>query len=52
VKLLIVDDSNVIRTRITRIVEMGAMQGMQVVGQASNGAQAVHIAKASLRSRR
>jgi two-component system, chemotaxis family, chemotaxis protein CheY len=45
-KILIVDDSNVIRTRIARIIQLGAMP-MEVIGSASNGAQAVHIAKAA-----
>jgi two-component system, chemotaxis family, chemotaxis protein CheY len=46
-KILIVDDSNLIRTRIARVIGMGGLPGAQVVGQASNGAQAVHIARAA-----
>ncbi len=46
-RLLIVDDSNMIRSRISRVVQTGALSGISIVGLARNGAEAVRIAKAT-----
>ena len=46
-RLLIVDDSNMIRSRISRVVQNGALSGVSIVGLARNGAEAVRIAKAT-----
>jgi two-component system chemotaxis response regulator CheY len=45
-RLLIVDDSNIIRSRIMRIVLAGALPGAQIVGLARDGAQAIMMFKA------
>ena len=44
-RLLIVDDSNMIRTRISRVVQGGGLKNVAVVGLAKNGLDAVRIAK-------
>lgn len=44
-RLLIVDDSNIIRTRISRIVQRKIMENIVVVGLARNGAEAVSLAQ-------
>lgn len=44
-RLLIVDDSNMIRTRISRVVQNGGLKNVAVVGLAKNGLEAVRIAK-------
>jgi two-component system chemotaxis response regulator CheY len=44
-RLLIVDDSNMIRTRISRVVLNGGLKNVAVVGLAKNGLEAVRIAK-------
>lgn len=44
-KLLIVDDSNLIRTRIAQVAGHAPEQGMVIVGLARNGAQAVQLAQ-------
>jgi two-component system, chemotaxis family, chemotaxis protein CheY len=44
-RLLIVDDSNIIRSRIMRIVLAGMLPGAQIVGLARDGAQAVTMFK-------
>ena len=44
-RLLIVDDSNMIRTRISRVVQNGGLKNVAVVGLAKNGIEAVRIAK-------
>ena len=44
-RLLIVDDSNMIRTRISRVVQNGGLKNVVVVGLAKNGLDAVRIAK-------
>lgn len=44
-RLLIVDDSNMIRTRISRVVQGGGLKNVAVVGLAKNGLEAVRIAK-------
>jgi two-component system chemotaxis response regulator CheY len=45
-RLLIVDDSNMIRTRISRVVQSGGLKGVVLAGLARNGAEAVRIARA------
>mgnify|MGYP000005118174 CR=1 FL=1 len=45
-RLLLVDDSNIIRSRIMRIVLAGALPGAQIVGLARDGAQTVMMFKA------
>ncbi len=42
-KLLIVDDSNIIRSRIARITLQSSLQGLEIVGLANNGNKAVDI---------
>jgi two-component system, chemotaxis family, chemotaxis protein CheY len=44
-RLLIVDDSNMIRTRISRVVQSGGLKHVAIVGLAKNGLEAVRIAK-------
>ncbi|MDP2417778.1 MAG: response regulator [Hydrogenophaga sp.] len=44
-KLLIVDDSNLIRTRIASVVETTQMKGVSIVGLARNGREAIRIAR-------
>jgi two-component system chemotaxis response regulator CheY len=44
-KLLIVDDSNMIRSRISRVVASGGLKGVVIVGLAKNGVEALRIAK-------
>jgi two-component system, chemotaxis family, chemotaxis protein CheY len=46
-RMLIVDDSNMIRTRISRVVSSGKLGHIALVGLARNGIEAVRIAKAS-----
>ncbi|MBA2963623.1 MULTISPECIES: response regulator transcription factor [Ramlibacter] len=46
-RLLIVDDSNMIRSRISRVVQQGGIADLSLVGMARNGAEAVRIARAS-----
>lgn len=45
-RLLIVDDSNMIRTRISRVVQSGGLKDVVLAGLARNGAEALRIAKA------
>lgn len=47
-RLLIVDDSNMIRSRISRVVQNGGLPGISLVGLARNGAEAVRIARSTL----
>jgi two-component system chemotaxis response regulator CheY len=42
-RLLIVDDSNIVRNRIARIATLGAIPGLRVAGLAKNGAEAVDL---------
>lgn len=42
-RLLIVDDSNIVRNRIARIATLGAIPGLTVTGQAKNGAEALKL---------
>ena len=46
-RLMIVDDSNMIRSRISRVVQGGGIAGLSLVGLARNGAEAVRIARAT-----
>ncbi len=46
-RLLIVDDSNMIRTRISRVVQSGGLKGVVLTGLAKNGHEAVLIARAT-----
>jgi two-component system, chemotaxis family, chemotaxis protein CheY len=46
-RLMIVDDSNMIRTRISRVVSTGKLEHISLVGLARNGVEAVRIAKAT-----
>ncbi|MEO7579280.1 MAG: response regulator [Massilia sp.] len=47
-KLLIVDDSNIIRSRIARIALHPRLAGISVVGLARNGREALELARRSL----
>lgn len=40
-RLLIVDDSNIVRNRIARIATLGEIPGLRVAGLARNGAEAI-----------
>jgi len=42
---MVVDDSNMIRTRISRVVQSGDLGGITLVGLARNGAEAVRVAR-------
>ncbi|MDO8771544.1 MAG: response regulator [Burkholderiaceae bacterium] len=42
---MVVDDSNMIRTRISRVVQSGGLTDVTLVGLARNGAEAVRIAR-------
>lgn len=46
-RLLIVDDSNMIRTRISRVVQSGGLKDVVLAGLARNGQEAIRIAKAT-----
>jgi two-component system chemotaxis response regulator CheY len=46
-RLLIVDDSNMIRSRISRVVQSGGIGNIALVGLARNGAEALRIARAT-----
>ena len=46
-RLMIVDDSNMIRSRISRVVQSGGLPGVSLVGLARNGAEALRIARAT-----
>ena len=46
-RLLIVDDSNMIRSRISRVVQSGGISNVALVGLARNGAEALRIARAT-----
>ena len=46
-RLLIVDDSNMIRSRISRVVQTGGLPNVSLVGLARNGAEALRIARAT-----
>jgi two-component system, chemotaxis family, chemotaxis protein CheY len=44
-RLMIVDDSNMIRGRIAKIVREGQLQGISLVGLARDGEEALRIAR-------
>jgi two-component system, chemotaxis family, chemotaxis protein CheY len=46
-RLMIVDDSNMIRSRISKVVQGGAVKGIILVGLARNGEEALRIARAT-----
>ena len=46
-RLLIVDDSNMIRSRISLVVQSGGLVNVSLVGLARNGAEALRIARAT-----
>ncbi|WP_367849835.1 response regulator [Rhodoferax sp. WC2427] len=46
-RFLVVDDSNMIRTRISKIVQDGGLGKIALVGLARNGVEALRIAKAT-----
>ena len=46
-RLLIVDDSNMIRSRISRVVQAGGLPNVSLVGLARNGAEALRIARST-----
>lgn len=46
-RLLIVDDSNMIRSRISRVVQGGGLANIALVGLARNGAEALRLARAT-----
>lgn len=46
-RLLIVDDSNMIRSRISRVVQSGGLSNISLVGLARNGAEAIRVARAT-----
>jgi two-component system chemotaxis response regulator CheY len=46
-RLLIVDDSNMIRSRISRVVQNGGLANVSLVGLARNGNEALRIARAT-----
>ena len=47
-RLLIVDDSNMIRSRISRVVQAGGLTNVALVGLARNGVEALRIARSTL----
>ncbi|MBI5276065.1 MAG: response regulator [Burkholderiales bacterium] len=47
-RLMIVDDSNMIRSRISRVVQNGGLTRVSLVGLARNGAEAIRIARSTL----
>jgi two-component system chemotaxis response regulator CheY len=44
-KLLVVDDSNIVRSRITRVAQHGRIGPVQIVGLARNGEEALRVAQ-------
>jgi two-component system, chemotaxis family, chemotaxis protein CheY len=44
-RLMIVDDSNMIRTRISRVVQNGGLKNVAIVGLAKNGLEAVRMVR-------
>ena len=46
-RLMIVDDSNMIRSRISKVVQGGVVKGIVLVGLARNGQEALRIARAT-----
>ena len=46
-RLMIVDDSNMIRSRISRVVQNGGLSHVALVGLARTGAEALNIARST-----
>jgi two-component system, chemotaxis family, chemotaxis protein CheY len=46
-RMMIVDDSNMIRSRIANIVQAGGIKGITLVGLAKDGREAVRAAKST-----
>ena len=46
-RLLIVDDSNLMRSRISRVVQDWGLAGVSLVGLARNGPEAIRIARSA-----
>jgi two-component system chemotaxis response regulator CheY len=46
-RMMIVDDSNMIRSRIAGVIQAGGLRGIALVGLAKDGREAVRIASAS-----
>lgn len=46
-RLMIVDDSNMIRTRISRVIQNGGLQGMVLACLARNGREALLLARST-----
>lgn len=46
-RLMVVDDSNMIRTRIAKVVQSSGIRGIALVGLARNGAEALRVARAA-----
>ena len=46
-RLMVVDDSNMIRTRIAKVVQHSEIKGIALVGLARNGAEALRVARAA-----
>lgn len=46
-RILIVDDSNMIRNRISKVVQDGKLKHVALAGLARNGAEAVRLARAT-----
>lgn len=44
-KLMVVDDSNIIRNRIARVIEAGRIPAVTVVGMARNGKEALQLCR-------
>jgi two-component system chemotaxis response regulator CheY len=42
-RLLIVDDSSIVRSRIARLMGAGGLGGMAIVGMAKNGVEALNL---------
>jgi two-component system chemotaxis response regulator CheY len=47
-RMMVVDDSSMIRSRISRVVQSGGISGISLVGLARNGAEAIRVARATL----
>jgi two-component system chemotaxis response regulator CheY len=46
-KLLVVDDSNIVRSRIARVAQHGRIGPVQIVGLARNGEEALRVARSA-----
>lgn len=44
-KLLIVDDSNIIRSRIARVSSLASLSRIEIVGMARNGVEAIEMCR-------